>query len=136
MQPKISTWYVKGMNCAEETNALRQTVGALSGITDVAFNLVNGTMTVTAPEGVLDDRDIVAAAECAGMSARPADDKQAGVSQSVTAGFWLTHGLAVMCTASGIAVAAGFLSHWFLHGSLLDALAEGGRGKAHVFPLL
>ncbi len=127
---------VTGMDCAEETNALRQTVGALSGITDVTFNLLNGAMTVTAAEGVVDDRDIIAAVERAGMSARPVDDKQAGVSQSVAAGFWPTHGRAVLCAASGIAVIAGFLSHWFLHGSLLDALAEGGRSESHVFPVV
>ena len=73
---------VTGMDCAEETNALRQTVGALSGITDVTFNLLNGTMTVTAAEGAVDDRDIIAAVERAGMSARPADNAQAGVSPS------------------------------------------------------
>ncbi|MBU3932308.1 MAG: cation transporter, partial [Proteobacteria bacterium] len=127
---------VTGMDCAEETNALRQTVGALSGIKDVTFNLLNGTMTVTAPEGAVDDRDIVAVVEHAGMSARPAENTKPGVSQSGAAGFWPLHGRAVLCAASGIAVIAGFLSHWFLHGSLLDALAEGGRSESHAFPVL
>ena len=66
---------IAGMDCAEETKALRQAVGTLSGITDVAFNLLNGTMTVTAADGAVDDRVIVAAVERAGMSARPADSK-------------------------------------------------------------
>ena len=127
---------IAGMDCAEETKALRQAVGTLSGITDVAFNLLNGTMTVTAADGAVDDRVIVAAVERAGMSARPADSKEAAVSQPESIGFWPAHGRAVMCAMSGIAVAAGFLSHWLLHGSLLDALAEGGGDKAHVFPLL
>ena len=130
------TFNVRGMDCAEETNALRQTVGALPGITDVAFNLLNGTMAVTAPEGAVANADIVAAVERAGMSARPADDTQAGVSSHAAKGFWTTHGRAVLCAVSGIAVAAGFLSHWFLHGSLLDALAEGGRSESHAFPAL
>ncbi|MEK6654489.1 MAG: cation transporter, partial [Thermodesulfobacteriota bacterium] len=126
---------VTGMDCAEETNVLRQAVGTLSGITDVTFNLLDGAMTVTAAEGAVDERDIVAAVERTGMSARPADNTQAGVSQSVAARFWPTHGRAVLCAASGIAVAAGFLSHWFLHGSLLDALAEGGGSESHAFPV-
>jgi len=125
---------IAGMDCTEETNALRQTVGALSGINDVTFNLLNGTMTVTAAEGAVDDRDIVAGVERAGMSARPADNEQTAVSPSVAEGFWTTHGRVVLCVASGLAVAAGFLSHWFLHGSLLDALAEGGRSESHAFP--
>ncbi len=127
---------VTGMDCAEETNALRQTVGALSGITDLRFNLLNGAMTVTVTHGAVEDGDVIAAVERAGMSARPADNTQAGVSQSVAAGFWVTHGRVVLCAASGIAVIVGFLSHWFLHGSLLDALAEGGRNESHAFPVV
>ncbi|PJC75145.1 MAG: heavy metal translocating P-type ATPase, partial [Syntrophobacterales bacterium CG_4_8_14_3_um_filter_58_8] len=127
---------VIGMDCAEETNALRQTVGALPGVIGVDFNLLNGTMTVTAVEGAVEDQAIVAAVERAGMSALPADNIQAGVSFHVAGGFWATHGRVVLCAASGMAVAAGFLSHWFLHGSLLDALAEGGRSESHAFPVV
>ena len=77
---------IAGMDCAEETNALRQAVGALPGILDLRFNLLDGAMTVTAPEGAVDERDIVAAMERAGMSARPVDNTQAGASQSGAAG--------------------------------------------------
>ncbi len=122
------------MDCAEETNALRQTVGALSGIADVTFNLLNGTMTVTAGEGAVDKQAIAAAVEKAGMSARPAGDAQEKLTPSGTEGFWAAYGRAALCAASGIAVVAGFLSHWFLHGSLLDALAEGSRSETHAFP--
>jgi Cd2+/Zn2+-exporting ATPase len=125
---------VTGMDCAEEANALRQTVGALSGITGVAFNLMNGTMTVTAPEGVVAEQDILAAVGRAGMSAQTAGKAQEGLSLSESARFWQAQGRAVLCAASGIAVAAGFLSHWFLHGSLLDALTEGGGSGSHAFP--
>src|SRR3972149_1692066 len=111
---------VAGMDCAEETNALRQAVGALTGIEDVKFNLLNGTMTVTAAEATVDERDIISAVRHAGMIVRPADREQATVFQSESTGFWLSHGRAVMCAASGIAVAAGFLSHWLLHGNILD----------------
>ncbi|MHB8770493.1 MAG: heavy metal translocating P-type ATPase [Syntrophales bacterium] len=125
---------VTGMDCADETAALRESVGSLSGITGVVFNLINGTMTVTAAEGAVDVRDIMAAVERAGMRARPVDNAQPGLSPSGAEGFWPTHGRAVLCTASGLAVVAGFLSHWLLHGSLLDALAEGGGSESHAFP--
>jgi Zn2+/Cd2+-exporting ATPase len=127
---------VTGMDCADETSALREAVGALSGISDVQFNLLKGTMTVTAEEGVVHDREIVAAVKEAGMGARPADDARAGVSPSNAVEFWPAHGRALLCAVSGMAVAAGFLSHWFLHGSLLDALAEGGRSESHTFPVV
>ena len=136
MEPKISVWHVRGMDCAEETKALRQTVGALTGIENVGFNLLNGTMTVTAREGAVDDRDIISAVRRAGMIAQPADSKQTALSPSCSAGFWLTHGRAVMCAVSGIAVIAGFLFHWLLHGNILDALAAGGRSESHLFPAL
>jgi Zn2+/Cd2+-exporting ATPase len=127
---------VTGMDCAEETNALRETVGALSGVTDVRFNLLDGTMSVKAQEGAVDDREIIAAVGRAGMMARPAEDARADASRSGAGRFWPAHGRAVLCAISGIAVVAGFLSHWFLHGRLLDALAEGGRSESHAFPVV
>ena len=54
---------IAGMDCAEETNALRRAVGALSGIRNVEFNLLNGTMTVMAVEGAVDNRDVIAGGE-------------------------------------------------------------------------
>jgi len=136
MASRTSTWHVRGMDCAEETKALRQAIGALSGIMDVTFNLLNGTMTVTAAEGAVDEREIISAVKRTGMVAQPVDRGQAAVSQSGRAGFWLTHGRTVMCTTSGIAATAGFLSHWLLHGNIRHALAEGGRSEAHGFPPL
>lgn len=131
-----TVFVVAGMDCAEETNALRKTVGALAGVRDVNFNLLNGTMTVTATEGLVADRDIVAAVKGAGMNARAADNAQAAASHSIAEGFGPTHGRDVLCAVSGIFVAMGFVSHWFLHGSLLDALAEGGRNQSHALPVV
>jgi Zn2+/Cd2+-exporting ATPase len=125
---------VTGMDCADETTALRESVGSLSGITGVAFNLLNGTMTVTATEGAVDAREVLAAVERAGLSARPVDNTEPDAFRSGAEGFWATHSRAVLCAASGLAVVAGFLSHWLLHGSLLDALAEGGGSESHAFP--
>ncbi|MCK7508898.1 MAG: heavy-metal-associated domain-containing protein [Desulfobacterales bacterium] len=119
---------VSGMDCADETNALREAVGALSGIGDLKFNLLNGTMTVTAPEGIVANVAIIEAVERTGMGAQPAGVSQTGVSPQ-DAEFWPMHGRTLLCATSGIAVAAGFLSHWFLHGSLLDALSEGGEAN-------
>jgi len=124
---------VTGMDCAEETRALRQTVGALPGISDIKFNLLNATMSLTAAEGIVFDSDIIAAVKSAGLNARAIDHIQAA-SRSETEGFWPAHGRTILCLASGTAVLAGFLSHWFLHGSFLEALVEGGRSASHAMP--
>jgi Cd2+/Zn2+-exporting ATPase len=129
-----TTFTVTGMDCAEETEALRRTVGSLSGIADVTFNLLDGTMTVTAAEGAVDDRDVLSAVARAGMSARPAGDRGRSPSPPPAGTFLQSRGRAVLCAVSGIAAAAGFLSHWLLHGSFVDALMEGGRNEAHSFP--
>lgn len=129
-----TTFKVRGMDCAEETNALRRTVGSLSGVTDVTFNLLQGTMTVTAAEGAAGERDILSAVERAGMSARPAGDGDRSPSPASAGTFWRSHGRAVLCAASGVSAAAGFLSHWILKGSLADALMGGGWNGAHPLP--
>ncbi|HQQ27770.1 MAG TPA: cation transporter, partial [Syntrophales bacterium] len=129
-----TTFKVRGMDCAEETNALRRTVGSLSGVTDVTFNLLQGTMTVTAAEGAAGERDILSAVERAGMSARPAGDGDRSPSPASAGTFWRSHGRAILCAASGVSAAAGFLSHWILKGSLADALMGGGWNEAHPLP--
>lgn len=130
------TYRVAGMDCTEETQALRRTVGSLPGIADVTFNLLSGTMTIRAEGSVISDGEIVKAVERAGLSARVADDRLAGVAPAASERFWARHGRTVLCGVSGLAVASGFLSHWFLHGSLLDALTEGGTGASHAFPVV
>ncbi len=127
---------VTGMDCAEETNALRKVVAALPGISDVKFNLLSGTMNVAVVEGTVDSKAVISAVERIGMSARPAEKAMYGVSPVGAEKFWTRRGRAVLCAISGLAVAAGFFSHWFLHGSLLDAFSEGGQGKFHVLPVL
>ena len=126
---------VSGMDCADEMNLLRAALGELPGISGVRFNLLEGTMSVTAEESAVEDRAIVAAVKGTGMEAQPAG-AACPAPLSGAAGFWATHGRTLLCAASGIALCAGFLSHWFLHGSLLDALSEGGRSGSHVFPAL
>lgn len=127
---------IKGMDCAEETNALRKAVGGLPGISDVKFNILNGTMSVTAAKRADDNGAIITAVERIGMRARLVDKTTHDVSPTGVEKFWQTYGRAVLCAISGLAVATGFLSHWFLHGSLLDAIAGGEKGEFHVFPAL
>jgi Cd2+/Zn2+-exporting ATPase len=90
---------VTGMDCAEKTNALHQAVSKLSGIKDVTFNILNGTMAVTTLEGAVDHRDIIAAVERAGMSARLSVDTKPEIYQSDNNEFSPTHDHAVTNTS-------------------------------------
>src|SRR5207237_1915631 len=50
--------------------------------------------------------------------------------------FWERRGRLIMTGASGVFLAAGFLSHVFLAGSVTDAFGSEGMGLAHHVPPL
>jgi Cd2+/Zn2+-exporting ATPase len=126
---------VSGMDCAEETGALRQTVGKLSGVTQLDFNLMNGTMEVVLSDESLTDADIIAAAKQAGLDAVP-QGAASGAAEPLSGadGAWRRNGRALLCWASGIMILAGFAAHAVLHGDFFHALLGTG-GEAHRYPL-
>lgn len=128
---------VIGMDCAEETAALRQTVGRLSGVTALSFNLINGVMTVEELEDAPDDASILAAVRRAGLVAERQHDAtgQAGEAASATGARRYSQ-RALFCGASGLLLVAGFISHAVLHGNFVHALVGGGGGLHHRFPLM
>ncbi|MCX6842571.1 MAG: heavy metal translocating P-type ATPase [candidate division WOR-3 bacterium] len=130
---KTVRFRIRGMDCAEETNALKGTVGRLTGLLDLDFNLLEGTMSVRYDAAVLDEAAIRDAVQKAGFEAEKPEDA-AGTAQ-VGPTWWQRHGRAVTCWISGVLVGIGFLTHALIHGSLLHALV-GGEGMAHhEFPL-
>jgi copper chaperone CopZ len=86
---------VGGMDCAEETEALRQTVGRLPGVASLDFNLMNGTMEVVLSDETLGDEDIIAAAKKAGLTAAPQENASVGVPEDT--GYWQKNGRALLC---------------------------------------
>jgi Cd2+/Zn2+-exporting ATPase len=72
---------------------------------------------------------IVEAVEKAGLKAQP---YKADLAEEQ--GFWPRQGRKILCILSGVLVAAGFVSHALLHGSLLDALTGGEGAEGHDFP--
>lgn len=124
---------VGGMDCAEETEALRQTVGRLPGVASLDFNLMNGTMEVVLSDETLGDEDIIAAAKRAGLTAAPQENASVGVPEDT--GYWQKNGRALLCWASGVLILAGFAAHAVLHGDFFHALLGTG-GEAHRYPLL
>jgi len=126
---------IRGMCCAEETNALRSTVGRLTGLHDLDFNLLDSTMTARHDATVLDEAAIRDAVRKAGLEAETFDESRPAGVHAVEQSWWQRHGRAVTCGSSGALVGLGFLTHALMHGSLWHALV-GGEGMAHhEFPL-
>ena len=126
---------IRGMDCAEETAALRETVGRLSGVEELDFDVLNGKMTVTLDPDVVGEDAIFAAVRKAGLEAWRPDDGRSTDPSSPDQTFWQRHGRLAMSCASGVLLVAGFLAHGLLHGDFFDALAADGAPDEHVFPL-
>jgi Cd2+/Zn2+-exporting ATPase len=117
------------MCCAEEVGILRREVGGKPGIIDLEFDVLNARMTVEFEPDLLSADEIVRAVGDSGMKAIPWERRR----PEPTGAFWERHGRLVLTAASGILLLAAFVTHWALHGSLVDALAGGGR-ESHAFP--
>lgn len=116
---------IEGMDCAEETAILRREIAALAGGEDnLAFDLMNGTMSV--PSSV-DVEAVIARVAKTGMAARvvqgdaPADEHGSGRGS--------------LTIASGLATAAGFALHAWLSGSIMAAVGSEGLTQEHSLPL-
>jgi Cd2+/Zn2+-exporting ATPase len=120
---------VRGLDCSEEVSILRREVGGKPGIIDLEFDVVNARMTVEFDPEAISSAQIAAAVDATGMKASPWDLRHV----TEEAPFWEQHGRLVMTTASGLLVAAAFITHWVLHGSLLDAFT-GIHGDEHILP--
>ena len=130
---------VRGMDCAEETRALRQTVGRLPGVASLDFNLLNGTMEVGFSDEALDDATILAASKKAGLDAVPVPPDAASGTLSGArddAGYWQKNGRALLCGASGLLILAGFSAHAVLHHGFFHAFLETDGGTPHRYPFL
>jgi Zn2+/Cd2+-exporting ATPase len=96
------TFRIRGMDCAEEVAALKATVSRLEGVTGLDFNLLKGTMSLNAPQGITPDM-IRSAVREAGLEALPAEAGDAGET------FWQRRGRAILCVASGALLLLGAL---------------------------
>ncbi|QBG46106.1 heavy metal translocating P-type ATPase [Verrucomicrobia bacterium S94] len=127
----VLTLKITGLDCAEEVGALKATVGKLEGVDELAFNLLNGTMTVTYSDATTAEEEIIAAVSQAGMKVQP---YQPGIDPDQS--FWQQEGRKIMCILSGALAFFGFALHAFLHKSLLDALAGGEGAEPHSIPVV
>lgn len=92
------------MDCAEEVEALKGTVGNLPDVTILGFNLLNGTMSIET-SNTTPDALVLAAVRRAGLRAHALakDQDTAGIQES----FWERRGRLLTCIASASTLAAG-----------------------------
>jgi Zn2+/Cd2+-exporting ATPase len=115
---------IRGMDCAEEVAVLKRELGPLVGDeARLGFDLINGKLTIGPGDTAPDADALQAAVARTGMRALPWDEHLA--SRDDGEGSWSRHGRAVLCAASGTAIAAGLSSHAWSRG-----LAEALRGHA------
>jgi Cd2+/Zn2+-exporting ATPase len=120
---------VKGLDCSEEVAILRREVGGKPGIIDLEFDVVNARMTVEFDPDAISGAEIVSTVDTTGMKASPWELRHVAVEVP----FWERHGRLIMTASSGVLLLAAFLTHWVLHGSLLDAFAGIHPGQ-HTLP--
>lgn len=114
---------IHGMDCADEVAALRREVGPLVGEEKLAFDLLNGRMSIdTKPDAALEAR-IEKAVARAGLRAEPwtegADSEEAQTEERrKRVQSWLT-------IASGLFTTLGFAVHAWLGGGVIAAFEAG-----------
>lgn len=121
---------VRGLDCAEEVSVLKKAVGPLVGGDDhLAFDVLNGRMTVMTPSGRVSSDAIVAAVASTGMSAQPwnAQTRKTGDDD-------LRRQQLLFTAASGLCVLAGMAIHVLSSGSLANALRLFVDHAGHVTP--
>lgn len=123
---------IRGMDCAEEVAVLQRALGPLvGGEANLAFDVLNGKMTVQLPEASGSEDIVRQTVAQTGMEAIP---WQANAMPHTAESWWQRHRRTILCSTSGILLAAGFFWHVRHHDSLLDALASGDGEP--IFPVV
>jgi Zn2+/Cd2+-exporting ATPase len=128
------TFKVQGLDCAEEVAVLRREVGSLvGGENNLAFDVLNGRMTVLEEAPPVSAEDIRKAVRRTGMTAvewhREQASERAEGDRHRRQQVWFT-------SLSGLFVAVGFIIHVWLAGGFTEAirLLAGHDGTAMPLP--
>ena len=128
------SFQVSGLDCAEEVSILNKVVGpAVGGAEHLAFDVINGRMTVLDSAGEVSDDRIIRLVAGTGMSARPWDADNAAADQAAhlarqkkftaaSGGFWAA-GFLWHIVETGLGGALGLFAG---HGEAAMPLAEAG----------
>lgn len=122
---------IRGMDCAEEVAVLKRVVGPVVGGEDrLAFDVLNGRMTVSTAAGDIPDEAIVKAVRETGMRAIP------WVAQAAAQPDAHRRRQALFAAGSGAFVLLGFAFHVYSSGGWAQAwtLLESHAGQALPWP--
>ena len=123
---------IHGMDCAEEVGILRREICPLvGGDENLAFDILNGRMTVAGTAGDLRMDDILARINSTGMRGEVWQEKGTPAERS----WWDVHGRLTLTISSGLLALAAFLGHLYQAGSLSEILGSEGLGIRHEIPL-
>ncbi len=103
-----ATYKIDGMDCAEEVAALKAELARLPGISEMAFDVLNGKMTVVFVETKVTSDQLVAAVVRTGMRAEPWRDSAQRIEERRG---WERWGRTALTTASGLCLVAGLITH-------------------------
>lgn len=124
---------IHGMDCAEDVAVLKREVGPVVGGEDrLAFDILNGRITVTPETASLSPAAILQAVARTGMRAEAWQDER---TPALAEGGWQRRGRMVLTAASGLLLLAGLLVHAWVAGGLMAALGSEGMGFSHDVPL-
>lgn len=121
-QPTSQTFRITGLDCAEEVAVLKREVGPLVGGEErLAFDVLNGRMTVASERNDASVDAIVAAVQRAGLGAEPIAGDLPIVEAPPT--FWQQGARPLLTTVSGMALAAAMVvQHFVAHAALASLL--------------
>lgn len=123
---------IRGMDCAEEVAVLKRALTPVVGDAErLAFDVLNGRMSVDVSAGAVADADIVKAVAATGMSAIPwregGDAQQTDVERA-------RRNQAIFTAASGAFVLLGMAAHVLTSASFADALRLFGDHAGQPTP--
>ena len=122
---------VRGMSCAEEVAVLKRELGALVGEERLAFDILNGKMSVLPGEPEVSLAEVVTAVARTGMKAEPWTEG-AGTTVHESGA---QHEQTILTAASGLATVAAFAVHAWQAGGPAAVLGSEGLGLAQGVPL-
>lgn len=122
MATRTFTVRVQGLDCAEEAGILEREVGPLVGGREkLAFDVLNGRMTVTAAPESVSEAAVLEAVARTGMRA---EVWREGQEASAETSFYRRNERTLLTAASGLAIVAGAVASVLLEGWM--SLTEGG----------
>jgi Cd2+/Zn2+-exporting ATPase len=124
---------ITGMDCAEEVAILKREIGPLVGGSErLAFDILNGHMTVLAGEPAVSPRAVIEAVERTGMRAEAWDESD---NRSEEGTFWQRNGRTVLTTCSGLLLLSAVILHTVISKSLWESLGLVDEQVEYEVPL-